>query len=242
MAPGLSTRASSTGVNGAARALSLIKRSSRRTAGVANKSVWISTTNRSISVDRSASSHTTTTHNNPNIPPSSLFLQPAPTSPEDPSLTGCDIVAPLVSPSCCSVFSRHYRPPRLGPMAFNSASYSTASSDISTPRSSSPSYSIASARSSQTSISKRMSISSRRSLTQFNPMSSVDITAIEEQMKMASLDSLRGYSQSHFGEVQQYRPTEYVSKSSACGYQVLREPAWNKGKSLSHLIFSLHVN
>ncbi|KAI0129944.1 malic enzyme [Xylariales sp. AK1849] len=78
-----------------------------------------------------------------------------------------------------------------------------------------------------------MSMSSRRSLTQFNPMSSVDITAIEEQMKMATLDGLRGYSQNHYGEVQQYRNTDYVPKSSACGYQVLREPFWNKGLSFT---------
>ncbi|ORY71249.1 NADP-dependent malic enzyme [Pseudomassariella vexata] len=64
-------------------------------------------------------------------------------------------------------------------------------------------------------------------------MSSVDIAAIEQQMKMASLDGLRGYAQNHYGEVQQYRKTEYVPKSSACGYQVLREPLWNKGLSFT---------
>lgn len=106
-----------------------------------------------------------------------------------------------------------------------SYSHSPASSDISTPRSSSP----ASARSSNTSMpQKRMSISSRR-MTDYNPMSSVDISAIAEKMKAASLDQHRGYAQSRYGEVQQYRNTEYVPKSSACGYQVLREPTWNKG-------------
>lgn len=64
-------------------------------------------------------------------------------------------------------------------------------------------------------------------------MSSVDITAIEEQMKMAALDGLRGYAQNHYGEVQQYRPTEYIPQSAAGGYQVLREPLWNKGLSFS---------
>lgn len=56
------------------------------------------------------------------------------------------------------------------------------------------------------------------------------MTAIEEAMKMASLDQLRGYSQEHYGEVQQYSNTEYVPKNLAAGYQVLREPTWNKGK------------
>lgn len=68
-------------------------------------------------------------------------------------------------------------------------------------------------------------------MTDFNPMNSVDINAIEEKMKAAALDQHRGYAQNHYGEVQQYRSTEYVPKSSACGYQVLREPAWNKGQS-----------
>ncbi|KAF3025909.1 hypothetical protein G7054_g9569 [Neopestalotiopsis clavispora] len=64
-------------------------------------------------------------------------------------------------------------------------------------------------------------------------MSSVNIAAIEAQMKMAALDGLRGYAQNHYGEVQQYRSTDYVPKSSAGGYQVLREPLWNKGLSFS---------
>ena len=73
-----------------------------------------------------------------------------------------------------------------------------------------------------------MSISSRR-ISQSNPMASVDITAIEERMKMAQLDQLRGYKQDTFGEVQQYRSTDYIAKHAAGGYQVLREPLWNKG-------------
>ncbi|KAJ9151599.1 NADP-dependent malic enzyme [Coniochaeta hoffmannii] len=111
--------------------------------------------------------------------------------------------------------------------------YSTSSSDISTPRSISPSASVISGRSSQSSISnKRMSISSRR-ISASNPMSSVDIATIEEAMKMANLDTLRGYAQNHYGQVQQYAKTEYVSHSQAAGYQVLREPLWNKGLSFT---------
>ncbi|KAI0019638.1 NADP-dependent malic enzyme [Xylariomycetidae sp. FL0641] len=119
-------------------------------------------------------------------------------------------------------------------MAFSNT-YSTAGSDISTPRSASPSaFSIASGRSSHTSVSsKRLSLSLQRRTSALNPMSSVDVAAIEESLKMAALDGLRGYAQDHYGEVQQYRSTDYVPKSSAGGYQVLREPAWNKGLSFT---------
>ena len=67
-------------------------------------------------------------------------------------------------------------------------------------------------------------------------MSSVDIHAIEEQMKMAALDGLRGYAQDHYAEVEQYSKTEYVSKAAASGYQVLREPLWNKGMNQSRFL------
>ncbi|KAF5122468.1 NADP-dependent malic enzyme [Metarhizium anisopliae] len=107
------------------------------------------------------------------------------------------------------------------------------SSDVSTPRSSSPSSSIGSGRSSRTSVSnKRMSISGRR-LTLFNPMSTVDVSAIEEAMKMATLDQHRGYVKDTYGEVQQERNTEYLAKSQAAGYQIIREPLWNKGLSFT---------
>jgi len=51
-------------------------------------------------------------------------------------------------------------------------------------------------------------------------------------MKQSSLDVLRGYSQDHYGTVEQYRTTDYVPKNMAGGYQVLREPAWNKGRTV----------
>lgn len=66
-------------------------------------------------------------------------------------------------------------------------------------------------------------------MTQLNPMSSVNVAELEDKMRTASLDQHRGYSQSHYPEVQQYRPTETIPKSAACGHQVLREPVWNKG-------------
>ncbi len=116
----------------------------------------------------------------------------------------------------------------------NSISSTPSASDISTPRSISPSSSVASARYSQSSIStsKRMSISSNRRISAANPMSSVDISAIEEAMRMASLDTLRGYAQNRVSnEVRQYATTEYLSQTQALGYQVLSEPMWNKGES-----------
>ena len=61
-------------------------------------------------------------------------------------------------------------------------------------------------------------------------MSSVDMVAVEEAMKMASLDTLKGYNQNHYGEVRQYATPEYIPYNQALGFQVLREPMWNKGK------------
>lgn len=114
------------------------------------------------------------------------------------------------------------------PMA--SYSYSNSSFEISTPRSTSPSSTL-SRSSTATSISKRMSISGRR-ISGFNPMAAVDIDAIEAQMKMAALDTLKGYSAEHYGTIKQYRETDYIAERNAGGYQVLREPAWNKGTYL----------
>jgi len=114
------------------------------------------------------------------------------------------------------------------------ASYSTSSSDISTPRSISPSSVGRSSQSSISSSNKRMSISSSRRISAANPMSTVDIATIEEAMRMANLDTLRGYSQKSYGEVRQYATTEYVPENQALGYQVLSEPLWNKGKPRRH--------
>ena len=50
---------------------------------------------------------------------------------------------------------------------------------------------------------------------------------------MASLDQHRGYSTNHYGEVSQFRTTEYVAATKAAGYQIIREPLWNKGTYLS---------
>ncbi|PMD18353.1 hypothetical protein NA56DRAFT_577501 [Hyaloscypha hepaticicola] len=111
-----------------------------------------------------------------------------------------------------------------------SYNYSNSSSEISTPRSTSPSSTF-SRSSTATSISKRMSISGRR-ISGFNPMAAVDIDAIEAQMKMAALDTLKGYSAEHYGTIKQYRETDYIAERNAGGYQVLREPAWNKGTYL----------
>lgn len=234
----ITSAGSSTGAIGSTKRF-LLKRP-RLAAGIASRQCSGSFSSNKF--DRSASSHSTrTTHHNSNTtkpctPSSSRAILS-----EEPSIP-CQkqsIVSPRSHlrprPSCFCSLPR----PSLRSMAFNSTVYSTASSDLSTPRSSSPSFSVNSARSSSTSISKRISISGRRSLSQFNPMSSVNIAAIEAQMKMTSLDQLRGYSQDHYGEVQQYRNTEYVPKTSACGYQVLREPRWNKGMTPCHVHLSV---
>lgn len=63
-------------------------------------------------------------------------------------------------------------------------------------------------------------------------MAMVDVTAIENSMKMASLDTLNGYAKDHFAVVMQGTPTEYVKEKHAKGYQVLSEPAWNLGMLL----------
>ncbi|KAF6836792.1 malic enzyme [Colletotrichum musicola] len=151
-----------------------------------------------------------------------------------PTTTNCLVPSPT---SASSFFSASLPLPPTHAPVMSMASYpfsSSSSSDISTPRSASPSHSsVASARSSRSSISnKRMSMSSRR-MTDFNPMSSVDVTAIEEKMRMASLDQHRGYAQNTFGEVQQFRTAEPVTKSQAVGYQVLKEPLWNKAPTVA---------
>lgn len=112
-----------------------------------------------------------------------------------------------------------------------SYNYSNSNPELSTPRSTSPSSTL-SRSSTATSISKRMSLSGRR-ISGFNPMAAVDIDAIEAQMKMAALDTLKGYSADHYGTIKQYRETDYIAERNAGGYQVLREPAWNKGTSFS---------
>ena len=63
-----------------------------------------------------------------------------------------------------------------------------------------------------------------------NPMAGVDLATIEERMRAASLNQLRGYRQNTLGEVRQYRTAEYIPEAQAVAYQVLREPAWNRGK------------
>ncbi|KAM5342562.1 hypothetical protein ACJ41O_013528 [Fusarium nematophilum] len=80
------------------------------------------------------------------------------------------------------------------------------------------------------SISKRpLSLISRRRISDSNPMSSVDLSKIEQQIKMASLDQHRGYVQDHYAEIKQDRPTQYLDEATAAGYQLVREPLWNKG-------------
>jgi len=52
-------------------------------------------------------------------------------------------------------------------------------------------------------------------------------------MRMANLDTLRGYNQTNYGEVHQDATTEYISQNQALGYQILDNPLWNKGLSFT---------
>lgn len=64
-------------------------------------------------------------------------------------------------------------------------------------------------------------------------MSTVDIQALEEAMKAAQLDQLRGYRKDTYGEVKQAKENVYVTdvaRQEAIGQQILREPMFNKGK------------
>lgn len=78
-------------------------------------------------------------------------------------------------------------------------------------------------------------------MTDNNPMSSVDLSAIEQQIKMAALDQHRGYVQDHYNEVKQAVPTQYPSATDAAGYQVIGQPFWNKGESLLSLLCRLRL-
>lgn len=60
-------------------------------------------------------------------------------------------------------------------------------------------------------------------------MSSVDVSAIEESLKMAALDQHRGYVQDSYNEIKQSRPAVPLSETEATGAQVLSQPFWNKG-------------
>jgi malate dehydrogenase (oxaloacetate-decarboxylating)(NADP+) len=85
--------------------------------------------------------------------------------------------------------------------------------------------------------SMRMSTSSRGSLSgrNFGGINTAlgDTTALENSFKAASLDTMRGYSQNAYAVVQQTHDTEIIPRPRARGYQLLREPAWNKGWALS---------
>ncbi|KAG5931348.1 hypothetical protein E4U53_001810 [Claviceps sorghi] len=111
--------------------------------------------------------------------------------------------------------------------------HSSESSDVATPRSPSPSSSISSGRSSRTSVSNRRMSASYRRLVCSSPLSTLDVAAMEENMRVAALDQHRGYAKDSYSEVKQARTTQYVPESQAAGYQIIREPLWNKGLSFT---------
>lgn len=133
---------------------------------------------------------------------------------------------------------RRHRPQSTGLLPMASASASTSSSFVCTPRSSSPSASVCSFRSSTS--TERISVSSAHRTFPSNPLSSGDISTIEESIKMAALDQHRGYSQSNYSTVKQLQMTQYISQEEAGGYQVLREAHWNKGESLRICVALMH--
>jgi len=127
------------------------------------------------------------------------------------------------------------------PMASFGYSSSSASSVASTPAgtaSPSPSSSISSLASMRMSPSnKRVSLSSRNNIGGINTHLG-DTTALENSFKAASLDTMRGYSQNAYAVVQQTHETESIPRPRARGYQLLREPAWNKG--WASIVVSIH--
>lgn len=122
-------------------------------------------------------------------------------------------------------------PPSSPTMASFSYANTPSSSAISTPagtvRSSSPSQFSrnSSASSFSTTSSKRMSLSSRS----MSGLMALDTAAIEAKMRIASLDNLKGYNQRSYSTVTQTESTEYVQKSNLRGYNLIRDPASNKG-------------
>lgn len=160
------------------------------------------------------------------------------------------LVTPLVAPppGTTNIFRRRLLPPSLFSYPYPSSTspspsphshsllpmasvHSAASSDLSTPCSSSSSSSVPTAPASPATISNSLSVSSRR-LTAQNPMSRTDLSTIEQQIKMASLDQHRGYVQDSYNEVKQNRSTESLNENDAAGYQVIGQPFWNKGEFL----------
>ncbi|KAL2887825.1 malic enzyme [Ceratocystis lukuohia] len=61
-----------------------------------------------------------------------------------------------------------------------------------------------------------------------------NVSAIEQAMQMSSLDQFKGYVQATFPEVQQANVTQYSTEAEASGYQILREPVWNKVHSIAY--------
>jgi malate dehydrogenase (oxaloacetate-decarboxylating)(NADP+) len=114
------------------------------------------------------------------------------------------------------------------PMASFGYSSSSASSVVSTPAgtaSPSPSSSISSLASMRMSpANKRVSLSGRGVNAHLG-----DTTALENSFRAASLDTMRGYSQNAYAVIEQTHETESIPRPRARGYQLLREPAWNKG-------------
>lgn len=118
------------------------------------------------------------------------------------------------------------------PMASNdssptsSISTSPASTVLSTPSSSVSSLSPMR----MSTSSKHIFLPSGRHSTGVNTDSMGDTTSLENSFKIASFDTIRSYAQNYYAVAEQPHETEDIPRPSARGYQLLREPSWNKGE------------
>lgn len=139
--------------------------------------------------------------------------------PSSLSLAAINSASPSPTPTRHHLSTLSTRPnPRMSsPPSSKSSATPTPTTSI---RSTSPPSSISSAPSMHTSTKP------------LSPFSFVDTAALDAQMKLASINHLAGYStKSYPAPVAQLEPTEYTPEEMSRGYQVLREPAWNKGES-----------
>ncbi|KAG6041237.1 hypothetical protein E4U41_005520 [Claviceps citrina] len=108
-------------------------------------------------------------------------------------------------------------------------------SDVSTPASSSPPSSVCSGRSSRTCVSSKPLSTSGRRLSDLNPMPTTgkNVFAMGDAVGTGVVDQRRGYATDAYAEARQDGASEHVAKSQAAGYQLIREPLWNKGLSFT---------
>lgn len=126
-----------------------------------------------------------------------------------------------------STTTRHNR--RTMASAPSTAPTSTTTSTLPTPASSSPPASV------KSNPSTVLATPSVLAATTHRPL--IDTAAIDAQMKLASLNHLAGYATTSYPDaVPQSSTTQYTPEEMARGYEVLREPFFNKGTT--HISFT----